>query len=50
MNTKYMASELLDLAEELDKLQSGEGDIRWLKTQGNLVRQAITTLLENDNV
>jgi hypothetical protein len=44
MNTKYMASALNELAEELDKLQSGEGDIRWLKTQGNLVKQAITAL------
>lgn len=39
---------LAELAEELDKLKSGDGDIRWLKSQGNLVKQAITALVENN--
>ncbi len=35
---------LTELAEELDKIAEHGADILWLKYQGNLVRQAITTL------
>jgi hypothetical protein len=39
---------LAELAEELDKLKSGDGDISWLKWQGHLVKRAITALLEEN--
>jgi hypothetical protein len=47
MNKKQLIAALTELAEELDMLKTGCGDVRWLKTQDTLVRQAITALTEN---
>ena len=39
-----LVADLVELAEELDKMKSGGGDSRWLKWQGGLVREAVAEL------
>jgi hypothetical protein len=42
MDTNTLCNALEELADELDK--GDDADIFWLKSQGNIVRRAITTL------